>query len=40
VIYVVDEGEIVEQGRHQALLKAGGLYAKLHRLQFKGAEAA
>ena len=40
VIYVVDEGGIVEQGQHAALLKGGGLYAKLHRLQFKSEEAA
>ncbi len=40
VIYVVNDGEIVEQGRHQELLKASGLYAKLHSLQFKDEEAA
>ncbi len=40
VIYVVNGGEIVEQGRHRELLSAGGLYAKLHRLQFKDEEAA
>src|SRR2546421_4607561 len=36
VIFVVNEGTIVEQGKHQELLKAGGLYAELHKLQFKG----
>jgi subfamily B ATP-binding cassette protein MsbA len=40
VIFVVDDGAIVEQGTHGALLKAGGLYAKLYRLQFKGEDAA
>ncbi len=40
VIFVVDDGAITEQGTHGALLKAGGLYAKLHKLQFKGEDAA
>ena len=35
VIFVVNEGTIVEQGNHRQLLKKGGLYAKLHHLQFK-----
>lgn len=33
-IVVLDEGRIVEQGTHDALTKAGGLYARLARLQF------
>ena len=33
---VVDEGEIVEQGNHQSLIAAGGLYAELFRLQSSG----
>jgi ATP-binding cassette subfamily B protein len=33
-IVVLDEGRIVEQGSHDALTKAGGLYARLARLQF------
>ena len=37
VIYVVDEGTIVEHGNHQELLKNHGLYAQLYDLQFKGA---
>jgi ATP-binding cassette, subfamily B, bacterial len=40
VIYVLNEGEIQEQGTHRELLKKGGLYAKLHRLQFRGEGAA
>jgi len=40
VIYVVNDGAIMEQGSHRQLLKQGGLYAKLHRLQFKGEGAA
>jgi subfamily B ATP-binding cassette protein MsbA len=34
-IVVMDAGRIVEQGSHEALLAAGGLYARLHALQFK-----
>jgi subfamily B ATP-binding cassette protein MsbA len=34
VIFVVDEGKIVEQGNHEKLLNSGGIYAKLHDLQF------
>ena len=34
-ILVFDRGEIVEQGTHAALLAAGGLYARLHALQFR-----
>jgi len=40
VIFVVNEGKIVEQGRHKELLKAGGLYAELYSLQFTGKDAA
>jgi ATP-binding cassette subfamily B protein len=38
-ILVMDEGRIVEQGNHTALLRKGGLYARLAELQF-GREAA
>ncbi len=38
-IVVLDDGRIVEQGTHEALSKAGGLYARLARLQFTGAAA-
>ena len=33
-ILVVDEGRIVEHGRHDELLASGGLYAELYRTQF------
>jgi subfamily B ATP-binding cassette protein MsbA len=29
-VVVMAHGEIVEQGKHQALLNAGGAYARLH----------
>jgi len=35
-ILVLDQGRIVEQGTHQALVAAGGLYARLAKLQFQG----
>jgi ATP-binding cassette subfamily B protein len=38
VIFVVDEGEIVERGNHTQLLNKGGLYAELHKLQVQGHE--
>jgi ATP-binding cassette subfamily B protein len=34
VILVFHRGVIVERGDHEALMAAGGVYAKLHRLQF------
>ena len=33
-ILVMDEGRIVERGRHRDLINAGGLYAELYRTQF------
>jgi ATP-binding cassette subfamily B protein len=33
-ILVMDDGRIVEQGTHRSLLEAGGLYARLAKLQF------
>ena len=35
-IVVMEAGRVVEQGDHQALLAAGGLYARLHAMQFRG----
>jgi subfamily B ATP-binding cassette protein MsbA len=34
-ILVVEDGNIVERGKHEELLQAGGLYAKLHKIQFR-----
>lgn len=34
-IIVLDKGEIREEGRHDQLLQQGGLYAQLHRMQYK-----
>jgi ATP-binding cassette subfamily B protein len=36
-IMVLDQGRIVEHGTHASLVAAGGLYARLARLQFEGA---
>jgi ATP-binding cassette subfamily B protein len=35
-IMVMEQGRIVEQGTHASLVAAGGLYARLARLQFEG----
>jgi ATP-binding cassette, subfamily B, bacterial len=35
VIFVVQEGRIVERGKHEELLEACGLYAELYRIQFR-----
>jgi ATP-binding cassette subfamily B protein len=34
-ILVIDDGRIVERGRHDELIGAGGLYAELYRTQFE-----
>jgi len=34
LIVVMEKGQIVEQGSHQALIAAGGAYARLHSMQF------
>ena len=44
IIYVVDDGGIVEHGRHAELIARGRVYARLHALQagdagFEGARA-
>jgi subfamily B ATP-binding cassette protein MsbA len=33
-IVVLDSGRVAETGRHAELLKAGGIYARLHRIQY------
>ena len=38
-IVVMENGRVVETGRHEALLTAGGAYARLHRMQFERPEA-
>ena len=37
-VLVLDQGRLVEQGTHAELLARGGLYAHLHRMQFRDAE--
>ena len=37
VIFIVDEGRVVEFGKHEDLLEKGELYQTLHRLQFEDA---
>jgi subfamily B ATP-binding cassette protein MsbA len=39
-IFVVDDGAIVETGKHDELLAKGGVYAKLHDIQFRVRERA
>ena len=38
-VLVLDGGRLVEQGSHAELLARGGLYAHLHRMQFREPEA-
>ncbi|MGH9407097.1 MAG: ABC transporter ATP-binding protein [Terriglobia bacterium] len=38
VIFVVKDGGIAERGRHEELVKSGGLYAELYELQFRTEE--
>jgi subfamily B ATP-binding cassette protein MsbA len=35
VIFVIDRGTIVERGTYEQLISAGGLFAKLHDIQFR-----
>ena len=35
-LVVIDKGEIVEQGSHDVLVRAGGLYSKLWERQVMG----
>jgi subfamily B ATP-binding cassette protein MsbA len=39
-ILVLEAGRIVQEGSHESLLRAGGLYARLHRLQFDSRDSA
>jgi ATP-binding cassette, subfamily B, bacterial len=38
VIFVIDDGRVVERGTHEELLARSGLYARLYELQFKDEE--
>ena len=38
VIFVIEDGRIIEQGTHQDLLSHGGLYAELYEIQFRKEE--
>jgi ATP-binding cassette subfamily B protein len=38
LIFVVEDGSIVESGTHDELLARGGLYSRLYEIQFKGQE--
>ena len=40
LIYVLEEGRVIEQGNHDELLARGGLYANLCRLQFRDDDSA
>ena len=37
LILVMKDGDIIEQGKHEQLLKAGGFYAGLYNSQFESA---
>jgi ABC-type multidrug transport system fused ATPase/permease subunit len=36
IILVIDHGRLVEQGRHNELLRRGGLYARLYKMIYVG----
>jgi ATP-binding cassette subfamily B protein len=38
VIFVIDNGTIVERGTHEALLSSNGLYSRLYQIQFRDEE--
>lgn len=35
-IIVIDKGQVIEDGSHEALIAEGGVYAQLHAIQFNG----
>jgi ABC-type multidrug transport system fused ATPase/permease subunit len=35
VIFVIDHGTVIERGTYEQLLAAGGLFSKLHEIQFR-----
>jgi ATP-binding cassette, subfamily B, bacterial len=37
-IFVIRDGQIVERGKHESLLQAGGVYARMYDLQFRPGE--
>jgi hypothetical protein len=36
LIYVMEAGRVLEHGTHEELIGRGGLYARLHAMQFSG----
>jgi subfamily B ATP-binding cassette protein MsbA len=34
LIYVIDNGKVLEKGNHKTLMRNKGLYSKLYKLQF------
>jgi hypothetical protein len=38
VIFVIQDGAIIETGKHEELIQEGGLYAEFHQLQIRSAE--
>ena len=37
-IYVLDQGRVVEQGKHKELLAKTGVYSRLYELQYAGTD--
>jgi len=36
LIYVLEDGHVIERGTHAELLALGGTYARLYRIQYEG----